>query len=113
MNEAGNEMPVVQQDTPARKLLIDFMVSPQFLTHPARHADQVEAAIAFTIARLSGDSCDLADRPTATNRVCTVCTAEVAAWPGAMCCHCQTMPWKRATPSIESEIAVLEQGRVG
>ena len=37
--------------------------------------------------------------PHATNRVCAVCTAEVAVWPEVMCCHCQTMPWKlSATP---------------
>jgi hypothetical protein len=44
-------------------------------------------------------------------RVCTICTATVARFPEAMCCHCYEMPWPikhtpdeaRATLSPKSE----------
>ena len=37
--------------------------------------------------------------PEATDRWCSVCGAEVAAWPKAMVCHCGEMHWERVATS--------------
>lgn len=42
---------------------------------------------------MTSPSDNLLERPTPTGRICTVCTAEVAAFEDALLCHCATMPW--------------------
>jgi hypothetical protein len=51
-----------------------------------------------------------ADRE-AADRECTVCAATVAAWPEVMCCHCQTVPWKRLATAPVAPAGEVERMR--
>jgi hypothetical protein len=57
------------------------------------------------------------ERPEATNRVCDTCGATVASFSEAMCCHCETMPWKAATPPVPAgevgELVDILRGIIG